>query len=125
MAENTIRFNSLRDLMQADLAQIPEKMKQAGLEALNEAADFMIVLAQGYVLVDTGTLQRSIRKEHEGDVIRVLAGGYSFINPKTNKYCNYAVFIESKYPFMRPAFESVRSFITEKIRQKVLEKLQP
>ena len=120
----TIHYNSWRDIVQADLARLPDRMKEGALEALNDAADFMVMLAQGYVLVDTGTLQRSIRKEHEGNVIRVLAGGFQFINPKTNRCCNYASIIEAKYPYMKPAWESVRTFILDKIRQKVLEKIE-
>ena len=120
----SIKYNSLREIMQADLAKLPEKMEKAALEAVNEAADFMVTLAKGYVLVDTGTLQSSIRKEQSGNVVRVLAGGYQFINPKTNKPCTYAVYVEAKKPFMRPAWESVRRFIVARIREKVLEKIE-
>jgi len=121
---SVIRYNSLREIMQADLARLPDKMKEGALEALNEAADFMVILAKGYVLVDTGTLQKSIRKEQSGNIIRVIAGGYQFINPKTNRPCTYAVYVEAKNPFMKPAWEAVKRFITQKIREKVLQKIE-
>jgi len=121
---SVIRYNSLREILQADLARLPDKMKEGALEALNEAADFMVTLAKGYVLVDTGTLQKSIRKEQSGNVVRVIAGGYQFINPKTNKPCTYAIYVEAKNPFMKPAWEAVKRFITQKIREKVLEKIE-
>ena len=120
---SVIRYNSLREILQADLARLPDKMKEGALEALNEAADFMVTLAKGYVLVDTGTLQKSIRKEQSGNVVRVIAGGYQFINPKTNKPCTYAIYVEAKNPFMKPAWEAIRKFINRKIREKVLEKI--
>jgi len=121
---SVIRYNSLREIMQADLARLPDKMKEGALEAINDAADFMVILAKGYVLVDTGTLQKSIRKEQSGNIIRVIAGGYQFINPKTNRPCTYAVYVEAKNPFMKPAWEAVRRFITQKIREKVLQKIE-
>jgi len=120
---SVIRYNSLREIMQADLARLPEKMKAGALEAINEAADFMVVIAKSYCPVDTGTLEGSIRKEQSGNIVRVLAGGYQFLNPKTNRPCNYAVFVEAKHPFMRPAWETVRKFIDSQIRKKVLEKI--
>jgi len=118
----SIRLDFSRDIAK-ELAMLPEKIEAAALEALNEAADFMVIMAQSYVLVDTGTLQGSIRKEHSGRVVRVLAGGSQFINPKTNRGCDYAVFVEHKNPFMRPAWESIRKFIEAKIREKVLERV--
>ena len=121
---SVIRYNSLREIMQADLARLPDKIKEGALEAINDAADFMVILAKGYVLVDTGTLQKSIRKEQSGNIIRVIAGGYQFINPKTNRPCTYAVYVEAKNPFMKPAWEAVKRFITQKIREKVLQKIE-
>lgn len=121
---STVRYNSLREVMEANLAQLPEIMEQAALEALNEAADFMVTIAQSYCLVDTGTLQNSIRKEQSGKAVRVIAGGYQFLNPKTHRPCTYAVHVENKNPFMRPAFETIHPFIIDRIRQKVLEKLE-
>ena len=79
---SVIRYNSLREIMQADLARLPDKIKEGALEAINEAADFMVTIAKGYCPVDTGTLERSIRKEQSGNIIRVIAGGYQFLNPR-------------------------------------------
>jgi len=120
----SVRFNSLREIVQADIARIPDKMREGALEALNDATDFMIMLARGYCPVDTGTLQRSIRKEQSESYVRVLAGGRQFINPKTHRPCTYAVYVESKTPFMKPAFEAIRRFIKEKIRERVLQKIE-
>lgn len=105
------------------LAMLPDKMEKAGLEAINEGADFMKMMAKNLVLVDTGTLRKSIRKERGGKgrlTVSVRAGGY-FVNPKTGKLCNYAHWVEMKYPYMRPAYDMVRPYILRLIRQKVLE----
>lgn len=121
----SIQYNFMREALEKELAMLPEKMEKAALEAVNEAADFMVTLAQGYVLVDTGTLQSSIRKEQERTVIRVLAGGYQFINPKTHRPCDYALHVEHKKPYMLPAWLSIRRFIDNQIKQKVLERVNP
>ena len=121
----SIRFNFLRDALEKELAMLPQKMEAAALEAVDEAADFMVTMAQAYVLVDTGTLQGSIRKEHLGRIVRVSAGGSQFINPKTNRHCDYALFVEHKNPYMRPAWESISKFIEQRIKEKVVEKVNP
>lgn len=106
------------------LAELPEKMEKAGMEALNDGADFMIIMAKTYVRVDTGTLQKSIRKQRTRDnVVSVRAGGY-FVNPKTGRLCDYAHWVEMRYPYMRPAFETVRSFIIQQIKDRVLAAVQ-
>lgn len=120
----SIRYNSLREIMQADLARLPEKMKEGALEAVDDAASFFVTIAQGHCLVDTGTLQGSIRKERSGDVVKVLAGGLAYLNPKSHRGCDYAVYVEHKNPFMQPAWESVRRFIIDKIREGVLRKVE-
>jgi len=99
-------------------------MQEAGRESLDEAGTFFVTIAQGFCLVDTGTLQGSIRKEWRGTTLRVSAGGTPFINPKTGKPCNYAVHVEHKNPFMRPAWETVRRFLTAKINENILQKVQ-
>jgi len=121
---NVIRFNSWRELMQADLGKIPDQMKEAGLEALNEGADFMVTMAKLRVLTDTFTLQKSIRKEQSGDVVRVLAGGWQFINPKTHKSCTYARHVENKNPFMKPSWDTIQKFMQQLIKDKVIEKVE-
>ena len=119
----SIRWNFLRDALEKELAMLPEKMEAAALEALNDAADFMVMIAQGRVRVDTATLQGSIRKEQSGKIVRVLAGGFQFINPKTNRHCDYAIHVEHISPYMQPAWETVSKFIDAKIREKVLERI--
>jgi len=117
-----ISYTFLKDENQLD--KLPEQLMEASMEALNEAADFMVMMAQCNVLVDTGTLQRSIRKESYPNIVKVKAGGYQFINPKTNKPCNYARYVEANYPFMRPAYETIKSFLADKIAQKILTRVQ-
>ena len=118
-----IRFTDIGEAYRV-LQQLPEKMTQATLEALNEAADFMITMAQSYCLVDTGTLQGSIRKEQQSNAVLVIAGGREFVNPKTGRGCDYAVYVEHKNPFMRPAWETVRNFIEQKIVEKTTERIE-
>jgi len=107
-----------------DLARLPDQMKEGALEALDEAADFMVVVAKSYVRVDTGTLQNSIRKEKRGDIVAVIAGGMGFANPRTGRGCDYAMPVEAKYPYMRPAWETVRRTIEQSIREKVLQRIE-
>ena len=107
-----------------NLARLPEVMKEGAVEALDEAADFMVVVAQGYVRVDTGTLQGSIRKGRRGDIVIVQAGGMAFINPKTGRGCDYARIVEARYPYLLPAWHAVESFIVQRIREGVLRKVQ-
>jgi hypothetical protein len=123
---NTIRLDYRSRTIKEDLAQLPEKMLEYSLEAINDAADLIVGLAKVYVRVDTGSLRDSIRKERVGPtyrqhrVVRVRAGGY-IINPKTGKLVNYAAIIEAKYPFLRPAFLSVYPQIKSMIENKVVE----
>jgi len=121
----SIRFNFLRDALEKELAMLPDNMEAAGLEALNDAADFFVMIAQGRVRVDTATLQGSIRKEQSGKIVRVLAGGFQFINPKTNRHCDYAIHVERISPYMQPAWETVSRFIDNQIKRKVLERVNP
>ena len=98
-------------------------------EVLMERAQLMKGLAQVYVRVDTGSLRDSIRVESGGigehwRRIRVRAGGY-IINPKTKKRVDYAGIVESKYPFMRPAWEQVRADIEDMIKAKFVESINP
>lgn len=108
----------------ATLGQIPEVARKAGLQALDEAADFMKMMAKNYVRVDTGTLRNSIRKHRTHNRVQVIAGGRSYVNPKTTKPCNYAALIEFKYPYMRPAYESVKPDLIRKIRENVIREVQ-
>ena len=105
------------------LQGLEELMRDATLEELNSSADQIKQLAKQLVRVDTGSLQRSIRKERGGvgarwAKVRVRAGGY-VTNPKTGLLVNYASIIESKYPFMMPAWLIVREGMVERIEQRI------
>lgn len=111
-----------------DISEIPNKILEGAFEAINEVADLMVGYAQVYVLVDTGSLRDSIRKERGGKakhwrVVRVRAGGY-VTNPKTGKIVDYAVHVERKRPYMKPAWESVRPQVEEIIRRQCLEHIK-
>jgi len=100
------------------LEGLAELLKNATLEELDSTADQMKHVAKSLVRVDTGSLKQSIRKERRGDRISVRAGGY-VTNPKTGQLVNYASIIESKYPFMMPAWLMVREGIVERIQERV------
>ena len=107
------------------LAQLQEGLMTEIKTDLLDAAHFMVTMAKAYCPVDTGTLQKTIRKERGGSglhwrVMRVRAGGY-FVNPKTGRICDYATYVEARTPFMAPAYQSVETFLADQIRLKVLE----
>ena len=121
MSTVDLTINWEKGLIYQKLARLPEHMEQAALQALDEGADFIKMQAKILVRVDTGTLQKSIRKMRTRDrVVSVRAGGY-FVNPKTGKVCDYAHWVEMNYPYMRPAFDSARKYIIDLIRQRVVE----
>lgn len=108
-----------------DVAVLPEKMLEYAFEVLLKQAELMKGLAQVYVPVDTGSLRDSIRIERGGEglhwrQVRVRAGGY-VTNPKTGKIVNYAVHVELKYPYMRPAWEEVKGEIVEMMKAQVVK----
>ena len=121
MSDTRLTFYGLG--VKDDLARLPELMRESGLEALNDAADFMVIIAQTYVLVDTGSLQSTIRKEQRGDIVSVVAGGGATINPKSGKHVDYAIHVEHRVPFMRPAWETIRGLVERLIREKVVERV--
>lgn len=125
---NTIRLDLFSTTIKEDLAKLPEKMLEGAFEAINEAADLIVGLAQVNVRVDTGSLRDSIRKERGGiglrwRMMRVRAGGY-VTNPKTRQLVNYATVIEQRYPFLRPAVANVYPQIRTMIENKVMEKVK-
>ncbi len=120
-----IEFNSETA---SKLANLPEIMKNAAIEALEQQAHVMVGLAQVNVRVDTGALRDSIRVERGGEglfwnVIRVRAGGYQ-VNPKTGRLVDYAAFVEAQYPFMAPAWESIRDDTLEIITLRVKDAIE-
>ena len=120
----SLHFDLTKGTVKQDLAELPEKMLNGAFEVLMERAELMKGIAQVLVRVDTGSLRDSIRIERGGigkywRQVKVRAGGY-VINPKTNKLVNYAGIVESKYPFMRPAWEQVKGDIADMIKAKVV-----
>ena len=117
----TITLDMNSPTVKQDIAAIPNAMLEGAEQAILEAAHLMAGLAQVHVRVDTGSLRDSIRVERGGQSmhwreVRVRAGGY-VTNPKTGKLVDYAVIVEVKYPYMRPAFEEVRPQVETIIRR--------
>jgi len=121
----SIRLDGLKGTVKRDVAVIPNKLLEGAEEAILEVAHLMAGIAQVHVRVDTGSLRDSIRVERGGRTmhwrqVRVRAGGY-VTNRRTGKIVNYAAVVEVKYPYMRPAWEQVRSQAEEIIRRVCLE----
>lgn len=111
-----------------DIADIPNKLLEGAEEAIMQIAHLMAGLAQVHVRVDTGSLRDSIRVERGGQTmrwrqVRVRAGGY-VTNPKTGRLVDYAVIIEQRYPYMRPAWNEVQPEAQEIIRRVCLEQIR-
>lgn len=109
------------------LATLPEKMLDWAMEVLLDQAHLMVGYAQVNVNVDTGSLRDSIRVERGGQgehwrEVTVRAGGY-VVNPKTKRLVDYAREVETKYPFMAPAFDMVKPQIEEMLRNLLVEKI--
>ena len=122
----SIKLDLMDPNIKQKLATLPEKMLEWAYEVLMAQAQVMKGYAQVYVPVDTGSLRDSIRVERGGEglhwrEVRVRAGGY-VVNPKTGRIVNYALPVELRTPYMRPAFEVVRSTIREMIQAAVVEK---
>ena len=110
------------------LATLPEKMLDYAFEVLMQQAELMKGLAQVAVPVDTGSLRDSIRVERGGEglhwrQVRVRAGGY-VVNPKSGRLVDYAVFVEARQPFMRPAYDEVCPTIAGMIQSRVVERVE-
>jgi len=115
-------------VVKGEVAQLPEKMLEGAWEEIIQAVTLMKALAQVYVRVDTGSLRDSIRVERGGEElnyrsIRLRAGGY-ITNPKTGKLVNYAAAVESKYPYMRPAYDQVKGELGFLISRGVLQRTE-
>ena len=124
----SIKYDLADTYVKEKLANLPEKMLEWAFEVLMKQAELMKGLAQVYVPVDTGSLRDSIRVERGGESlnwrqVRIRAGGY-ITNPKSHRLVNYAVIVEAKQPFMRPAFEEVKPTIAEMIKAQVVEKAE-
>lgn len=109
----------------ADLSGLPDKLLAGALEAILEQAQLIKGLAQYHVRVETGSLRDSGRVERGGKgkhwaKVSVRFGGY-IVNPKTGKLVNYARVVEVRYPYLKPAVDSVRPQIADVIRRYCLE----
>lgn len=121
----SIRLDFGKGTVKQDVAAIPNKLLEGADEAILEVAHLMAGLAQVHVRVDTGSLRDSIRVERGGRTmhwrqVRVRAGGY-VTNPRTGKLVDYAVVVEAKWPYMRPAWDEVRPQAEAIIRRICLE----
>lgn len=117
------------DRLVARLGKARVNLDPQTVEGLNEVADSIVQDAKAMVRVDTGSLQKSIRRQrHVSQAhlhsIAVTAGGY-IINPKTGRIVDYAQYLEygtsrmPPYPYMRPALESNRSTLMLILRGKL------
>lgn len=116
-------------IIKQDLEMLPERIMDAAWEIIIQKVTLAKGLAQVNVLVDTGSLRDSIRVERGGEgknwrQIKLRAGGY-IMNPKTGRLVDYAIFVEEKHPFLRPAvLEAFRDYgkVTD---ANVLDKVKP
>lgn len=93
--------------VRAILVRIENELDSELEELFFEHAEMVKALAQTYVRIDTGSLQKSIRVEHLAKHhIAVRAGGY-VVNPKTKRLVDYAGYVEEKYPYLTVAYEQV------------------
>jgi len=128
MVGNIIRLDCDRGVAKRDIAEIPNRLLEGAEQAILEAAHLMSGLAKVYVRVDTGSLRDSIRVErtaptrHNHRQVRVRAGGY-IVNPDTGKLVDYAVVVEVKYPYMKPAWYEVRSQVERIINRICLDEV--
>lgn len=122
MTDIKLQYN-LGDFKDKTPEQIKQILESAILDAIDQTADIIVEAAKQIVPVDTGTLQKSIRKEVAGNIISVIAGGTEYINPKTKGPCNYAPYVEAQQPFMKLALASAKEEMIQLIEQKVEEKL--
>jgi len=123
----SLRFDFNKGTLKQDLARLPQEMLDAAFAELLQQAKLMQGIAQVIVRVDTGSLRDSIRVERGGEgehwrTVRVRAGGY-VTNPLSGKIVDYAVHVERKYPFMRPAWDQVKGNIEMLIQRAVVERV--
>ena len=107
-----------------DLMEIPDRLLDGAFEALMDVAYLILGIAQVRVRVETGSLRDSGRVERGGKgkdwaVVRVRFGGY-VTNPKTGRLVDYAVYVEAKYPYLKPAGNEVQPQLDSIIRRKCL-----
>lgn len=119
-----------------ELAEIASHIKPEVVEGLDEVADKIVRDARELCPVDTGALQRSIRRDKQLVslypfiyTVGVTAGG-DVKNPKTGREVDYAAFVEfgtsrtPAQPFMGPAIEKNRGEIRRILSKKLLGALE-
>ena len=122
------------DRLVARLGRANDKIDSETVDGLSQVADRIIEDAKATVRVDTGSLQKSIRKQHHvshGHIhsIGVSAGGY-IVNPKTGRLVDYARYLEygtsrmPAYPFIAPALERNRPFLVLVLRDRLKVSMQ-
>jgi len=120
--------------LNADLTKIAGSLDKAVAEGLAEAAEKIKDDAKEFAPVDTGALQKSIRRSDVSSrgrqhKVSVIAGGGGIINPKTGREVDYAAYQEfgtsrtPPQPYMRPALEKNREGIRRILTKKILEAL--
>ena len=97
-----------------DVATLQNNAADWMIEALLEQAALIAGYAQVYVRVKTGALRDSIRVEAEDRTVKVAAGGGEV---------DYAWIVETRYPYMKPAFDSVEPSNVEKMKERIEERL--
>lgn len=110
----TLKMDYNPNTITADIAKLTEQMTDGGKEALLEAANLILGLAQLNVRVDKGNLRDSGRIERKGDMVSVVFG---------NAKVNYAGVIEARYPYLAPAVNVVMPQITGIIEKRVVERV--
>lgn len=125
----SLRFDFDKGTLKEDLARLPEEMLDAAFKELMQQAYLMLGIAQVKVRVLTGSLRDSGRVERGGEGerwrrVRVRFGGY-IVNPITGKLVDYAVHVERKYPFIRPAWDQVKGNVGLLIKRRVVERVNP
>jgi len=122
------------DRLIARLERASDRIDSETVEGLNQVADRIVEDAKATVRVDTGSLQKSIRKQHhvsQGHIhsIGVSAGGY-IVNPKTGRLVDYARYLEygtsrmPPRPYMTPALEQNRPFLVLVLRDRLKVSMQ-
>lgn len=122
------------DRLIARLGKASDILDPEMVEGLIEVADSVVQDARAIVRIDTGSLQKSIRRQHHVSQaqihsIAVTAGGY-ITNSKTGRIVDYGHHLEygtsrmPAHPFMRPALETNRPFLREVLKGKLRMSMQ-
>lgn len=125
-----IRLDFAKGTVKRDIAEIPNKLLEGAEEAILEVAQLMKAYAIYYVAVDWGNLRDTIRVERGGRrmywrQVRVRAGGYPMKRgPRAGEPVNYAAIVETRQPYMKPAWREVQPEAQAIIRRICLEHIK-